>query len=331
MKNVTFSPFSTIKRADDRAYLKGLLREGLADLPCVVQEKIHGANFSMWTDGHAVRAAKRTAFLKPTAAFFSFQAVLDSHQGRLRALFSALHPRRSLAVFGELYGGGYPHPAVSAVDGTAPVQKGVFYRPDIAFCAFDILLDGRTWMPVDAAQAALEGAGFEQPPVLYAGPLSRCALFPVGFDSHIPARLGLPPLETNTAEGIIIRAAAARAGRERLLLKKKPPRWQESDPKRAKKRSRKTRKLSPAGRATLEQGEALICRNRLYNVVSKHGRVREGDARRLSVALYRDALEELGLEATAALSRQEQHRIDMALRSSAADLVAECFFTLLEP
>ena len=42
----------------------------------VVTEKIHGANFAMVSDGVAIRAAKRKAFLSPGEDFFDHEAVL---------------------------------------------------------------------------------------------------------------------------------------------------------------------------------------------------------------------------------------------------------------
>ena len=45
-------------------------------------------------------------------------------------------------LYGELYGGQYPHPDVDPVPGLQAVQTGVYYSPHIEFCAFDLRVVG---------------------------------------------------------------------------------------------------------------------------------------------------------------------------------------------
>lgn len=41
-------------------------------------------------------------------------------------------------IYGELFGGEYPHPEVNPVSGVQAIQTGVYYSPRIEYCAFDI-------------------------------------------------------------------------------------------------------------------------------------------------------------------------------------------------
>jgi hypothetical protein len=118
-------------------------------------------------------------------------------------------------VYGELFGGGYPHPDVPPVPGVSPVQTGCWYAPGIELCAFDVavLFDGaRERVYLDQAEAArmCEGAGlmFAQP--LFHGIYEDAFAVPLGFETTLPALLGLPSLgPTNKAEGVVLKPAHA--------------------------------------------------------------------------------------------------------------------------
>lgn len=334
VNNIKFVSFDKIRRAE-APLLNDLIREGLGDTPCVVQEKIHGANFSLWTNGDVCRAAKRTAMIKPREDFFGGHQIRRAHTDRLFALFHTLSTTfpglKTLAVFGELYGGLYPHPAMSPIPDLKPVQNGVYYRPDLGFCTFDVLINAKRWLPTDQATEVLRAHGFDVAQTLYAGTLSRCALYPVEFAPTIPATLGLPPIEDNRAEGVIIRSRVSLPNRGRLLLKKKSAAWQETNPRHSRRRSRSGhRALSAAAAEILDEGIALICANRLRNVISRIGTIRVSDRRQLCRALIRDARDELGTETICALPNPEQRRVDLVLRQSAEALIDAHFLAIVE-
>ncbi len=67
------------------------------------------------------------------------------------------HPTMTrLYVYGELFGGHYPHPDITSTStstsastststsSASAVQTGVWYAPDLRFCAFDIAYDDAT-------------------------------------------------------------------------------------------------------------------------------------------------------------------------------------------
>ena len=222
----------------------------------IATEKVHGANFSVIVssagDGATttVAFAKRTAILAPTDDFYGFrsQGLADDLAPRARRLFAAL--RRGAAgaptstadssnpplqhrvqIYGELYGGHYPHPDVPAVRGLLPVQRGVWYSPGLAFLAFDVAADG-AYLDYARARAACGAAD-----LAFAAPLARGTLpevlarAPVRFASTVAGTLhGLPPLpleggeNKNWAEGVVIRCVDP--GR-RALFKRKIPEFGE--------------------------------------------------------------------------------------------------------
>ncbi len=114
-------------------------------------------------------------------------------------------------IHGELYGGAYPHPEVAPCEGVQAIQTGVYYCPDIRFCVYDIGLYGGdgteiTFLPFDEVLTRCEINGLETAPVLaQATWVDASGLSPV-FQSVVAKRLGLPPLQENWAEGVVIRA-----------------------------------------------------------------------------------------------------------------------------
>ena len=96
----------------------------------LMTEKIHGANLCLMTRGAEVRAAKRKALLRPDEPFFNVQEVVAIAQRPLSALFAHMRAQDAevvgVAVYGELYGGHYPHPEVAPREGLEPVQTGVY-------------------------------------------------------------------------------------------------------------------------------------------------------------------------------------------------------------
>jgi Rnl2 family RNA ligase len=165
-----------------------------------VTEKIHGANFSLITDGRRVWAAKRRGLLSTTTTtttattaandFFDYQHILDALTPNMLALFHWLKQENAsldhVQVVGELFGGGYPHPdvrccalqppnvianpiptlvmhQVPTVPNVSLVQTGIYYHPEIRFCAFDVVLlsqaDGDRYLDFDRALACLQSHG----------------------------------------------------------------------------------------------------------------------------------------------------------------------------
>lgn len=329
----------------------------------VVTEKVHGANFCIiasFVDEEEVerpglrridvRFAKRTAVLgraEDAEDFFSCRSsgLLRALQPRAQAALRLLAERSTRSegattaqrrpgslvavhIYGELFGGAYPHPEVAPVPGMEPVQVGVWYAPDLRFMAFDLAVEEeepggsgvvqRYYLNFDTAREACESVGllFAQP--LAEGSLAECLDYPVEFVTTLPARLGLPPLpagaEPNLAEGVVVRprreplqsrsGGSGGRGKESLrgLFKRKIPtfsesRYQHDDWKRGKAGGGGFG--LPVSEEELARMEitALVTEQRLANVLSKTGRVDPSDKvamRQLLQDLKEDVREALG-------------------------------------
>ena len=114
----------------------------------------------------------------------------------------------SVAVYGELFGGYYPHPDVAPDPVGWPVQKGIWYAPGHDFYAFDIYVftkDGGFFLPVMEANALFSDAGLFYSWNRFVGLLDDCLAYPHVFPTAIPGELGLPPIDGNLCEGIVLK------------------------------------------------------------------------------------------------------------------------------
>ena len=209
---IQFKPYPSIGNAADAAWMAQVRENVQIGTLFAVQEKVDGANVSFLCDDLDVRMARRTAILDPLEPFFGYQEVLERYSGHVYHIYNRVrlaYPETiSIAVYGELFGGYYPHPEVSPDAHARPVQKGIWYAPGHDFYAFDIYVftkDGGFFLPVQEANALFSTAGFLYARNLFVGLLDDCLAYPCAFPTRIPAELGLPPIDGNLCEGIVLK------------------------------------------------------------------------------------------------------------------------------
>jgi Rnl2 family RNA ligase len=299
---------------DEAAY------RALRGVPWIVTEKIHGANFCLLTDGRAIRAAKRKALLRDGEDFFGHAALLDRLAPAITRLPALLRDAGITAdlvyIHGELFGGGYPHPDVPKVAGVEPVQTGCWYCPHIELSIFDlaVLTSGeRRYVDHDLLARACTELGLLHARPLFRGGYEEAMAYPLGFESTIPALLGLPPLPIgNKAEGVVVKPVRAvtvprRADLVRPVIKRKiaefaeDARYHEAEKWASKPTSANT------GALDLLRWEisCLVNEARLAAAVSKVGRVGAGDvarAREVMSLVIDDLYTELAAKHAAAVA-----------------------------
>ena len=179
----------------------------------VVTEKIHGANFSFVYENAQLKFAKRKAYLSWSDDFFGFQLVASKLENQVLQLFEQLSAdilAEKYILYGELFGGAYPHPKVPVNPDLQAIQTGVYYAPDIHFCAFDIAFTSnedtsKTYLDYEKAIPY-----FRENQILYAKPLwmgkfGEALNFNTRINSTIPQELDLPSLQENLIEGVVIK------------------------------------------------------------------------------------------------------------------------------
>ena len=272
---------------------KNIKKLGLSDndfskiekLKWVVTEKVHGANFSFVYENGSLKFAKRKEYLKWTDDFFGFQLVVSKLEDNMLRLFEHLSNEiigTKYIVYGELFGGKYPHPEVKPVMNVHAIQTGVYYTPTIEFCAFDIAIetnDSASKYYLDYESSLLYFKQFEifHAKPLFIGKFGEVINFNIRFDSRIPKEFKLPELKGNLVEGVVIKPfnqVDKSTLLSRPIIKLKNPEFDEEDKFHAAEKwsfiptiSSKTEKLH----FIVDELKNYITRNRLENVISKIG------------------------------------------------------------
>lgn len=316
----------------------------------VVTEKIHGANFGIVTDGLEVRFAKRKEFLDSGEDFFGYQLLQQELVLQAKEIFKFLQVDLSnlqkIFIYGELFGGKYPHPQVNPVSGIQAIQTGVYYSPNIEYCAFDLAVienrnyDQKNYLDYDIALHLFEKVGMMAAKPLFIGKYEQATAYNPEFESTIPAILNLPQLQqVNKAEGVVIKPVKSfyietRKGKIRPIIKKKIPEFAEdSRYHQAQKWNYQKQELSFEDELSQEM-LVLVTSTRLNNVISKLGRVADGDIEKqqqLVDLLEKDVLESFYEEYESifqALSVEIQNNMMFKLHRASQKLVNDYLMSL---
>ena len=306
-----WNSYKKIAESLDQLHLDEAHYRTLEKTSWVVTEKIHGAHFCIVTDGKTIAGASRKHLLAPGETFFEYQRVLQRLEQRIYQLFQftdQIYPQLGwLSLYGELFGGSYPHPEISPVAGLQPIQTGIYYTPDIEFCVFDLAISSarlaHTYLDYDQSIALLQRADLSYARPLFIGSLQEALHFPIEFPSTMPALFGLPPLlQENKAEGVVIKplktlTISATKGPVRPIFKRKIAAFAED------RRFHQAQKWSPPPVSTYGPLELLnweafnqLTENRLRSAISKigyRGPREPSQSRQVFQLLIADVLEEL--------------------------------------
>lgn len=336
---LTFKKYSSIENHFNREFMEHVVEQMPQDLQYVVQEKVHGANTSFLCDGNDVKFAKRTSMLEDDEKFYDYPELLEAYKDKVLNLFARVksqHPEVvTISVFGEMFGGLYPHNDVKANRKVTLIQKGVCYTPEHEFYGFDIYLsDGENgwYLPVDEINEIFEAEGFFYAKTLFRGTLAECLKYPNAFPSKISEWLGLPSIEDNICEGIVIRTVIPMYLRNgsRVLIKSKNERFAEK--KSVKKRNKLFAEPVPYSdelKSLVSEVDAYVTENRLTNVVSHIGEVHvPKDFGKIMGLFSKDVLEDFLKEHGgdySALDKSEQKLLNKELNKLATELVKKVY------
>jgi Rnl2 family RNA ligase len=252
------------------------------DLPkqlWVVTEKIHGANFAFIIDSNSVYYAKRTGLLNWDDDFFGFQLVAEKHFLQAQQIFKNLQQSFKIircTIYGELFGGQYPHPKVAPDTRVSAIQTGVYYAPSIEFCAFDIAIETidnqaitRHYLDYETVINHCQKVHLPYAKPLLIAPLNEASDFNTKINSTIPVLLGLPPLQDNIMEGVVLKPF--KASTVRAIFKIKNEQFKEDKFHQAQKwHFHNTQNIDIQD--FISMFKTYINQNRLNAVLSKTGR-----------------------------------------------------------
>jgi len=257
----------------------------IGKLKWVVTEKIHGANFSVVYEHPKLLFAKRKEYLAWSDDFFGFQEVVVRLENQILQLFEQISldiPANKYIIYGELFGGKYPHPQVTPCSHVEAIQTGVFYSPAIEFCAFDIAFEiqgVKQYLDYEKALVYFEKFGLFYAKPLFIGKFNEVLNFGLRINSTLPRLLQLPEIENNLIEGVVIKPLKHNKLKNvavRPIIKLKNPEFDEDGKfHEAEKWSFIPKILSNSEELSflMEEISPYINSNRLQSAVSKTGKL----------------------------------------------------------
>lgn len=261
----------------------------------VVTEKVHGANFSfVYENGH-LKFAKRKEYLNWTDDFFGFQLVVNKLEDKILRLFEKLSNEitgEKYMVYGELFGGKYPHTEVNSIKDLHAIQTGVYYTPTIEFCAFDIAIetngsDSKYYLDYESSVAYFKQFEIFHAQPLLIGKFNEAMNFNIRINSTIPKEFNLPELQENLIEGVVIKPFNQIDNTlfSRPIIKLKNPEFDEEEKFHEAEKwsfiptiSSKTEDLS----FIIDELRNYVTQNRLKSAISKIGELDMNNQLRIS-------------------------------------------------
>lgn len=333
-----FKTYNSIENAYQTRMIDQIRLQGFGDEVFIVQEKVHGANFSFFTDGKEIKIAKRTAFIEKDEKFYNAHQILERYRKNVIKVFQKvkiIYPNvETVVIYGELFGGGYKHKDIEPVKNAVKVQAGIEYAPYNEFYAFDIKLNGITYLDTDIINRIFEETGFFYAQTLFQGTLEEALRFPNVFNSRIPAWLGLPELN-NMCEGTIIKTLKTNyfGNGARVILKNKNEKWIEKS-RMVKKQAKTVQKQLVFGEKAQQiwgEIQKYVTVNRLNNVISKIGEFEPKMIGKIIGLFTQDILEDFEKDFPSVfttIEKEEQKRINKKLNTLVIDFIREELMTL---
>jgi Rnl2 family RNA ligase len=280
---MNFKKYASIENHYREKFINLIKHTGNGECLYMVSEKIHGSNLSFLTNGKEVEVAKRSSKINMaedgTCNFFNAHKVLGKYAEEIKIIFSRIkhdHPETDyIQVYGELFGGHYPHPEVERDRAATKVQNGVWYHPSNEFVVFDIVRgegEKRCYLDEHEFGWAIKDLELNRAPKLLVGTLDECLAHSDEFESLVPALYGLPAIENNICEGIVIKPIKPKnlPSGQRIIIKKKNDKFKETQKTKKVKRAEET---SEQLHEAMEAVTAYITSNRLNSVLSKLGEI----------------------------------------------------------
>ena len=273
-------------------------RPDLAKGTWAITEKVHGTNVQFGFDGEYT-VGKRTGFIEEGEKFYNIEKFKEHYEGAIKAIYEECKKRyncNSVIVFGELFGGSYPHKDVEKDNTAQKVQKGVYYCPMNEVMFFDIYMDDR-YLPVKEFEEIMDFVKNEgyieliyQHSILVDG-IDNAVKYPNDEPSQMYKVWGLPELEDNIREGIVIKPYEQDAfiGQSRVIIKSKNDRFAEKSHEKVDKPKVEVPEFV---QKCMEEISQYINENRVNNVISHVGEVTEKDIGKIIGLTSKDVLED---------------------------------------
>jgi Rnl2 family RNA ligase len=331
-----FRKYSSIENISRTKTINYIVETGNSEGEWVSTLKIHGANYSLWTDGKDVKSGKRSGFIEGSSFYGDFNFDYDQNARDMHKFLQDHMPCDVLSIHGEIYGGLYDHPDVERDKSATRVQKEVQYIPFNDFIVFDMKVDNML-IDHDLCVDLCKKFGFDHVPVLARGSFYDLMKMDVKFPDPLGVMKGLPLLENNDAEGWVLKPVKPKffGNGERIILKGKNPDFSEKTGGKRGKPPKPVYELSDEGNRLKDELMTYLNENRLRNVLS-HGeieQVTQKDFGRLLGLFCQDAFGDFckdnGKEYEA-LSKKERTVIKKNMNRVGGDVIRPNFVNIID-
>jgi Rnl2 family RNA ligase len=343
MKFVSYSDIENVHRLK---YINNIIDHGLSYGDWVVTEKVHGSNFSFWVTNDSIKMAKRGGWIEDSEKnFYGHKDVLTRYNKNLCVLFhliseffNATPASINFTLYGEIFGGVYPHSDVPKSNTATRVQKGVYYSPINDFYAFDLKVNG-AFINYKIFEEMMEASGFLWAKSLLISDMKTCMNYPNEFQTKIPEWLELPTIENNICEGVVIKPLDARffPSHDRVILKNKNEKFTEVAHKKVKQKSDSNSieiiSLTDESKNLAEEASSFVTDNRLRNVLSKIGTVVDKDFGKVAGLFTQDVLKDFRKDKEEKLDSMDKDQtklIQNHIKTLCTDMVRANFVNIID-
>ena len=339
-----FNRYNSIENTQRQKAIDDIVIYGNNEGVWVVTEKIHGSNFSLSVGKDEIKATKRSSFIEDPIKFFRSDTVIEAYEERAKVLRGLVLRDFNLddddvdnvQIYGEIYGGRYPHDDVDRVQNAKTVQHGVFYCPHNDFYPFDIYVRlGDRSFPVDhdIFEKLMDEAGFKfYAKALFTGTFKECLEYKNEYQTTLPALYGLPEIDDNICEGNVLKPMKAKrtpAG-SRIILKNKNDRFKE---KEHTKKVKVPRETPIEVTLAVQEIAPYITENRLRNVISHIGTIDQKQFGMLLKAFSEDVRTDFEKDHEGLLdklTRDHLGRVNKVVNTTAAIMIKNNFANIID-
>lgn len=335
-----FQKYNEIENTYRKKTIDEIYQTGLNGGDWVVEEKVHGANFSFIVNNDYIKTAKRTSILGDEENFYNSSSVFAKCRDKIIDLYkdiiSCNTEVNNIIVYGEIFGGIYPHKDIEAVRGSSSVQKEVYYSPDNCFYGFDIKIfygEKTEFLDVYKRNELFEKHGLFYAKPLFIGSLEDALNYPNKYQTTIPKLLGLPEIDNNICEGNVIKPVFDKRylSGERVILKNKNDKFSEKRTDTPKINVEKV--FSENVKKIIDDISSLINENRLHSVLSKIGKVTDKDFGLILGNLSKDIYDEYlkdNRDFFEKLEKNEQKMVGKSINMTVSKLIRDNFLNIID-
>lgn len=237
--------------------------------PWFVSEKIHGANCQLCVDQEQFKIGGRNDFTDDSL----WERVLLPYEEAVTNLCSYIKAKQ-IILYGEFFGGSYPHPNVPRDKTARKIQKGVWYSPHNHVLFYDLYIipfEGNGYyVPVTTFEVLMDRFNLPRVNFKKFKSLEDALEYPNDGPSQVYTRYDLPEIENNIMEGVVIKPSSTLwLGQTRVIIKNKNERFKEVWRKRKPITDQK--ELTEKQVDALEDMLRFVTENRAVSILSHYG------------------------------------------------------------